>query len=80
MHLYEEVGRLSLSDMLNKLRGMFGFAIYDATEGKLVLARDQFGIAALLPGRAGRWQSADSILRFRDQESAAGPALRPCGS
>ena len=47
VHLYEEVGRLSLSDMLNKLRGMFGFAIYDATEGKLVLARDQFGIKPL---------------------------------
>jgi len=44
VHLYEEVGRLSLSTMLNKLRGMFGFAIYDVTENKMVIARDQFGI------------------------------------
>ena len=47
VHLYEEVGRLSLSDMLNRLRGMFGFAIWDVTENKLILARDQFGIKPL---------------------------------
>ena len=47
VHLYEEVGRLSLSTMLNKLRGMFGFAIYDVTEQKMILARDQFGIKPL---------------------------------
>lgn len=40
VHLYEEYGE----EMLNKLRGMFGFSIYDAKKNILFIARDQFGI------------------------------------
>ncbi len=61
VHLYEEVGRLSLSAMLNKLRGMFGFAIYDVTENKLILARDQFGIKPLY----FRTEEVDGSARLR---------------
>ena len=40
LHGYEEYG----SDILNKMRGMFAFAIWDTKEKKLFAARDFFGI------------------------------------
>jgi asparagine synthase (glutamine-hydrolysing) len=39
IHLYEEMG----ADCVQKLRGMFAFAIYDRPKRKLLLARDRFG-------------------------------------
>ena len=39
IHLYEEMG----ADCVQKLRGMFAFAIYDKRKRKLVLARDRVG-------------------------------------
>jgi asparagine synthase (glutamine-hydrolysing) len=39
IHLYEEMG----AECVQKLRGMFGLAIYDRTKRKLVLARDRLG-------------------------------------
>ncbi|MFZ3264134.1 MAG: asparagine synthase (glutamine-hydrolyzing) [Terriglobales bacterium] len=39
IHLYEEMG----ADCVQKLRGMFGLAIYDQTKRKLILARDRLG-------------------------------------
>jgi asparagine synthase (glutamine-hydrolysing) len=39
IHLYEEMG----AECVEKLRGMFGFAIYDKRKRKLVLARDRVG-------------------------------------
>ncbi len=40
VHLYEQYG----TDMLKKLRGMFGFCIYDSKKQELFIARDFFGI------------------------------------
>lgn len=40
VHLYEDHG----PDMLLKLRGMFGFSIYDKKREQLFIARDYFGI------------------------------------
>ena len=40
IHAYEEYGE----DMLNKLRGMFAFVIWDSEKETLFGARDFFGI------------------------------------
>ncbi len=40
VHLYEEYG----NDCVQKLRGMFGFTIWDARNRKIFCARDRFGI------------------------------------
>jgi len=39
VHLYDEMG----ADCVQKLRGMFGLAIYDKARRKLILARDRLG-------------------------------------
>lgn len=50
IHLYEEEGY----EMLNRLRGMFSFVIYDKGEKSLFIARDYFGIKPLYYGHTGK--------------------------
>lgn len=50
IHLYEQYGK----DMLNMLRGMFSFTIYNKKDQSLFIARDYFGIKPLYYGSAGK--------------------------
>ena len=59
VHLYEEKGE----DLVDRLRGMFGFAIWDSRNRKLVLARDRLGKKPLYWTRAGDWLVFGSELK-----------------
>ncbi|MFA4890012.1 MAG: asparagine synthase (glutamine-hydrolyzing) [Candidatus Paceibacterota bacterium] len=66
VHLYEEEGEM----MLNKLRGMFTFCIYDKKKKTAFLARDFFGIKPLYFLRQGGMfafaSEIKSLLRLPD--------------
>jgi asparagine synthase (glutamine-hydrolysing) len=49
LHGYEEYGE----DLLQKLRGMFAFIIYDKKSGEIFIARDFFGIKPLYYAKMG---------------------------
>ncbi|AZZ91670.1 asparagine synthase (glutamine-hydrolyzing) [Hahella sp. KA22] len=52
------------ADCLKKLVGMFAFAVYDNTAGKVYLARDRFGIKPFYFSRnieSGQWIAASEI-------------------
>ena len=59
VHLYEERG----PSFVEALRGMFAIAIWDARHGRLVLARDRFGIKPLYYRRADGQLSFASELK-----------------
>ena len=50
LHGYEEYG----PDLLNRLRGMFAFSIWNKEKKTMFLARDMFGIKPLFYGKKGR--------------------------
>jgi asparagine synthase (glutamine-hydrolysing) len=63
LHLYLEYGER----FVEKLRGMFAFAIWDARERKLVLGRDRLGIKPLyLHESAGRFVFASELKALLD--------------
>ena len=57
VHLYEEHGER----FADRLRGMFAVALWDAERGRLVLARDRYGIKPLY------YREADGELAFASE-------------
>ncbi len=73
LHGYEEWGEA----VLDRLRGMYAFVIWDKKKNKLFGARDIFRHQAVLllsHGRCGRRRSGRAV-RLRDQELPGLPAL-----
>src|SRR5918997_397276 len=60
VHLYEERG----SEFAEDLRGMFAVAVWDARAGRLVLARDRYGIKPLY------YRVANGTLAFASELKA----------
>ena len=60
VHLYEEVG----DDLVHELRGMFGFAIWDARRQRLLVVRDRLGIKPIY------WSDDGSRLLFGSEIKA----------
>src|SRR6267142_2643777 len=58
VHLYEECG----AELVNRLRGMFAFVIYDRRRQRLLMARDRFGIKPLYYAiHKGQWVFASEM-------------------
>ncbi|RZM07207.1 MAG: asparagine synthase (glutamine-hydrolyzing), partial [Pedobacter sp.] len=66
LHAYQLWG----TQCVNRLRGMFAFAIWDAEKQELFLARDRFGIKPLY------WTYQDSVFFFASEAKALLPFLR----
>jgi asparagine synthase (glutamine-hydrolysing) len=58
-----EAWRLWGQESLPRLRGMFAFALYDRNDGRLILARDPFGIKPLFVLRHGQGIAFASELK-----------------
>jgi asparagine synthase (glutamine-hydrolysing) len=74
IHGYEEWG---IEKLLEKLRGMFAFALYDSAQSRLILARDRFGIKPLyyVKGPEDGWVAFASETKALVAGGLASPEL-----
>lgn len=73
VHLYEEHG----DAFAERLRGMFAIALWDDRRGRLLLARDRFGIKPLYYRRAGGELSFASELKALLEQPGFSRAIDP---
>jgi asparagine synthase (glutamine-hydrolysing) len=78
VHLYEEYGER----LVERLRGMFAFAIWDGRRRQLLLARDRVGKKPLFVARRGSklWFASEMMAMLQDPEIARTPDLRAIAS
>jgi asparagine synthase (glutamine-hydrolysing) len=76
LHLYADRGR----EMVHALRGMFAFAIWDASDQSLFLARDPFGIKPLYYADDGQTIRFASQVKALLEGGAVNTAPEPAGS
>ncbi len=72
LHGYEQWG---IEGLLQRLRGMFAFAIADANTGRCVIARDRLGKKPVYLARAGSGWAAASEIKSLFRHGAIAPAL-----
>jgi asparagine synthase (glutamine-hydrolysing) len=73
--MYDEFG----DRMLERLRGMFAFALWDARAGELLLARDGYGIKPLYYSDDGRTVRVASQVKALRQDPGLGLSRDPAG-
>ena len=78
VHLYEDHG----DELVDHLRGMFGFAIWDCRHRRLLLGRDRVGKKPLLIARQGGklWFASEMMALIQDPEIDRTPNLRAIAS
>jgi asparagine synthase (glutamine-hydrolysing) len=64
---------------VQRLRGMFAFAVWDERDGSLFLARDRFGIKPLYMVKSGHGIAFASEVRTLLRAGAVEPVLSPTG-
>jgi len=75
LHLYALYGR----DMVEHLRGMFAFALWDAERNGLFLARDPYGIKPLYVADTGTTFHAASQVKALQRVGSIDTAVEPAG-
>ena len=78
VHLYEEHGER----LVERLRGMFAFAIWDARKRQLLLGRDRIGKKPLFVARRGTkvWFASEIVALLQDREIPRDPDPRAIAS